>query len=366
MKRFQVIGLAVCVTALLVAGCEEQKAEKAPVIRPVRAIQVSDATGLTKRWFPGRAKATQELDLSFRVSGPLIKRHVNVGSEVKKGAVIAQIDTATFRAEADQAKASLARAKANYKNAAVQLKRQRVLTEKGHQSEAALDRHIALESESKATVAAREAALKRTRLNLAYTTLKAPFAGVIVKTYAENFQDVRPKQPIVRLIDNSRIEMIVDIPENFISLAPSVKEAIVVFDAFPDIEVAATVKEIGTEASETTRTFPVTLIMDQPKNAKILPGMAGKATGKDGAAAAQMAESAVVVPETAIFTKENPQNTYVWVVNDNKTVATRPIKTGELTDHGIQVQDGVKPGEWIVTAGVNYLREGQQVRLLEE
>jgi len=327
---------------------------------------VTDAGGLAKRWFPGRAKATQELDLSFRVSGPLIKRHVDVGTEVKKGAVVAQIDPATFRAEADQAKASLERAKANYKNAAVQLKRQRVLTEKGHQSEAALDRHIAKESESKANVAAREAALKRTRLNLAYTTLKAPFAGVIVKTYVENFQDVRPKQPIVRLVDNSRIEMIVDIPENFISLAPSVKEAIVVFDAFPDIEITAKVKEIGTEASETTRTFPVTLIMDQPENAKVLPGMAGKATGKGDAVEAQVAETAVVAPETAIFTKDDPQNTFVWVVADNKTVSTRPVTTGELTDHDIQVQDGVTPGEWIVTAGVNYLREGQQVRLLEQ
>jgi len=54
------------------------------------------------------------------------------------------------------------------------------------------------------------------------------------------------------------------------------------------------------------------------------------------------------------------------VVAENRTVSTRPVTTGELTDHGIQVQDGVKPGEWIVTAGVNYLREGQQVRLLEQ
>ena len=91
----------------------------------------------------------------------------------------------------------------------------------------------------------------------------------------ENFEDVQNKQAILRLLDDSKIEMIIDIPEHLIINAAYVKDAFVVFDAFPGREIAATIKEIGTEASSTTRTYPVTLIMDQPEDIRILPGMTG-------------------------------------------------------------------------------------------
>ena len=54
----------------------------------------------------------------------------------------------------------------------------------------------------------------------------------------------------------------------------------VVFDTYPDLNIPAEIKEIGTEASATTRTYPITLIMDQPEDVQVLPGMAGKASGE--------------------------------------------------------------------------------------
>ena len=53
-------------------------------------------------------------------------------------------------------------------------------------------------------------------------------------------------------------------------------------DTYPDKEIAATIKEIGKEASKTTRTYPVTLLMDQPEGFKVLPGMAGRTVGAEG------------------------------------------------------------------------------------
>jgi len=92
--------------ALLLVACTEDVAQQAQeVIRPVRAIKVADASTFQERWFSGTAKGTQEIDLSFRVSGPLISRNVDVGSKVKEGDLIAQIDPATFRADLDEAKA---------------------------------------------------------------------------------------------------------------------------------------------------------------------------------------------------------------------------------------------------------------------
>jgi len=358
--------LASVIALGVLGGCQEKKVDAEPVVRPVRAIKVADSSNFNRRTFSGRARGTQEVDLAFRISGPLIQRQADVGTEVKKGTILAQIDPATFKADVDRAKANVLKADAASKNAQEQLKRKKFLVKKGHESVATLDRYLAAERESRATLTAQKATLKRKQLDLKYTTLRAPFSGIVVKTYVDNFQGVREKQPIVRLVDNSRIEMVVDLPENLISQVHTVKKVDVVFDAFPDNQVAATIKEVGTEASETTRTYPVTLIMDQPSGAKILPGMAGKAS-KAADANGTLQVTKIIVPETAILTKDDPSKTYVWVIDDGaKTVSTREVKTGALDSLGVVLNDGLKPGEWIVTAGVNYLRDGQKVRILEQ
>ena len=85
-------------------------------------------------------------------------------------------------------------------------------------------------------------------------------------TYVENFQNVLQKQPVLRLVSTAKIEMWVDVPEHLISLVDKVTEVTVRFDAFPDVELRAAIKEVGQEASFKTRTFPVKVVMDQPQN----------------------------------------------------------------------------------------------------
>jgi RND family efflux transporter MFP subunit len=164
--------------------------------------------------------------------------------------------------------------------------------------------------------------------------------------------------------------MIVNIPEDLMYQADYLKAAgkalIVRFDTFPDREIEAEIKEIGKEASKTTRTYPVTLIMDQPENIKVLPGMAGKAT-RAVAVSEMQDQPGIVIPETAVFSSDDSDTTYVWVLDEQtKTVSKREVKAGELLDTGIAITDGLKPGEWIATAGVHYLQEGQQVSILSE
>jgi RND family efflux transporter MFP subunit len=185
-----------------------------------------------------------------------------------------------------------------------------------------------------------------------------------VATYVENFEQVLGKQQILRVLDDSRIEMIVDVPEQLISMAPYVEGITCTFDPFPGRDVPAEVKEIGTEASETTRTYPVTLIMDQPQGFKILPGMTGRARGRARAPDAD-ASDGLEVPVSAVASADG-RTGHVWVIDEaTGTVARRPVTVVELTAAGIRVQ-GVEPGEWVATAGVHYLTEGQEVRILTE
>ncbi len=358
---------ATLLSVVVLSGCGDSDApEEAEIIRPVRVVEISSASSLAQRWFPGRAKATREVTLAFSVSGTLVSRRVDVGDETEAGDVIAHLDPAPFQREVERLSAERNKAKAKLKNASAQTQRQQKLFEGGWVAEARLDTFVAEEQSAKADVGAVTAALERAKLDLGYTNLDAPFAGRIVATYAENFEEVNAKQPIVRLLDTSRIEMIVDIPENLISFAPHLQNVSVSYDPFPDLEIPAQVKEIGTEANETTRTYPVTLIMDQPQNARILPGMAGKATGQavlpGDAPAAQ-----ITIPVSAIFTPSDGDTDFVWVVDrEIMTVSRRAVVLGTPTAQGLVVSEGLSSGDLVVSAGVHSLKEGQKVKLIDQ
>ncbi|MDH3579009.1 MAG: efflux RND transporter periplasmic adaptor subunit [Hyphomicrobiales bacterium] len=358
--------LPLIVALAVLPACDDQKQNQteALVIRPVKALKVSDASAFQKRTLSGRAKATREVELSFRVPGNLLELPVNVGDKVDEGGLIARLDPATYQAEVDRVSADLQRAQASFKNAKLQFERQTTLFEKGHVAKAAVDSYEARQSQAKADVASRQAALNKAQLDHRYTSLRAPFNGVIVAKYVENFEDVRAKQRVARLLDPSQVEMVVNIPENLISLASTVLEAEVVFDAFPETKITATIKEIGTEASQSTRTYPVTLIMDQPEGVEIMAGMAGKASAKK--VVRDDREQAVIVPPAALFSPGEGKSA-VWLIDESSmTVAQRDVQPGELTSTGIRVKSGLKAGEWVVTAGVNSLKEGQKVRILEQ
>ncbi len=366
IKWFQIL-----ILLLSLMGCQEEIPPK-DITRMVRAVKVSDPAEFTKRWFPGRAKATQEVDLSFRVAGPLVERPVNVGDTMSRDQLMARIDPRDFevdlrkvQGQLERSKAELQRAEADYERV-IRIQKQ----DPGAVSQAMIDRNYQLVASTKAEIRSLQAAVASARDRLSYTFLEAPFKGIVTDTYVENFQDVKARQPIVRLIDHSQIEMIISIPEDLIHFADYLQAAgkvfIVRFDPFADLEIEAEIKEIGKEASRTTRTYPVTLIMDQPEDIKILPGMAGKA--KRGIAVPDMkGQSDIIIPETALFSPGDSDTSYVWVIDDQaKTVSKRKATTGALLDRGVTITDGLKPGEWIATAGVHYLKEGQPVRIMAQ
>ncbi len=355
---------AVLIPASLVMGCDQQETAQEEPVRPVRAMKVADFAGLTERSFPGRAAATQEVDLAFRVSGPLVALPVNVGDQVEEGALIARIDPRDFEVAVRGAEASLERSRANEERARAEYDRVLNIRQEdpGAVSEVMVDRAREAEDVAKAEVAGAEAAVDAATDALRDTDLHAPFSGTIVALYVENFENVRERQLIARLLDKTRIEFDIDIPEGLISMVPYAQDIRVRFDAFPDVEVPAEVKEIGTEASETTRTYPVTLIMDQPEGAWILPGMVGTATGS-APPPSEGQQLNIVVPVTAVFASKQNNESSVWVIDESSnTVNRRTVQIGDLRSGGYVINAGLEPGEIIATAGAHYLSEGQKVR----
>jgi RND family efflux transporter MFP subunit len=333
----------------------------------VPAIRVADAGEFSTTPFPGRARAGQEVNLSFRVSGPLLEFPVNVGDQVKAGQLLVQMDPqdyisalGTVTGQLNSAKAAAKRAEADFGRINNVFKE-----DPGATSQTALDLARAGRDTSRATVNSLTSAVKTAQAQLDYTSLQAPFAGVVVATYVENFETVVAKQPILRLLDPSSIEFVVSVPENLIGYAPLVDSVVVTFDALPGVEVPAKIKEIGREASQATRTYPVTLVMNQPDGKQILAGMAGSA-----AVSARLPDAAALtgieIPAPAVFSGEDPSKSYVWVIDEaSKTLQRREVTVGRLSNTGILIQSGLAVGDWVVVRGANSVSEGQQVRIAD-
>ena len=418
MTSVKACGACACIcAAILAAGCGT--AAPAPeVVRPVRAVKVGDLKAISGREFPGRARAVDEVELSFRVAGPLVSLPVDVGTEVKKGDVVASIDPRDYQAAWDSAQANLARAQANllamergarpeeierlksavaqaeasYQQALAEFERNAELLPEGAVSRTDYDISLARRDRTqeeiksaqeelnmglrgarpedldakRAEIKALEAAVANAKNQLDYTVLTAPFDGTVSARYVNNFQTVQAKEPIVRLLDITKIEVTFQLAENLISLVPQVTQVACRFDAFPGRDFPGKITKIGSEASQTTRTYPVTVQIEQPEDVLILPGMAATVRNQPEESADTTIRD-ILVPPSAVLAGEAGGPTYVWVVDEgSQKVSRRQVTTGELTPAGIAVTEGLTLGEWVVTAGVNLLHEGQAVKIRQE
>lgn len=367
MKKF---ATTICIGLLLttLVGCKEEVAtQEKEIVRPIRSFVVEAPEVLEKGFITGKARAAQSVDLSFRVSGTLIERPVQVGDVLAKGDLVAKIDPSDYKAEErralgglEQAQAALIRAEGDYR------REMNIFTQdQGATSEAAVERKAEALSRAKANVRSAKGAYTSVANQLAYTSLKTPFAGKVVSTYVENFETVQAKQNIVRLLDNSRIKFDVDVPEQSISSVQYVKDVFVNFDAFPDVDFPASVSEIATEASSTTRTYRVTLIMEQSKDIEILAGMAGRAGFSLDNSADQKLQH-LTIPNSAVFSPNLGEESFVWLINsENMTVSKKGVNVGRVSEFGTEIVKGLEPGDVVASAGVHFLTEGLQVRLLK-
>lgn len=347
------------------SGCgREAVEEEAPPVRPVKTMVVGGAAA-AGRSFPGRVEAANQVDLSFRVGGPLVELPINEGDLVRRGQLLARIDPRDFLLRINAAQAEFDKADADYR-------RFSALYEKDAASKAQLDQALAARDVA-------QAALDDAQAKLKDASLRAPFDGRIGERFVENFEDVRQKQPILSLVDIRRLKVIVDVPQSMISSRARLSEAEAMtaaernigttaasFDAAPDQSFPLELSEVAAQADPRTQTYRVTFLMDQPSAILVLPGMTATVSGsveRVGAAREQQ----LLVPAAAVFA-DAAGNSHVWVVDSgSNTVHRRPVTTGELSgSEEIRIVEGLKIGETIAISAVSRLTEGMQVRPVDE
>ena len=351
----------------LAAGCAEPPVPSTAEIRPVRYARAFLAGNERARTFAGVAQAALEQDLAFRVAGTVTAVEVDVGSRVRRGQVLAQLDSGDLELQRQQAEAGVAQAHAQARNARAAYERVVALYESGIASMSDLDAARAAYDSANASEKSAATALRLAEQQVAYTRLAAPGDGSVTRVAVDINEAVRAGQPVIVVIDaRGSPEVQVMVPEAFIGGLRAGRPARVVFGAVPDRIFEATVTEVGTAAAGAAG-FPALVRLDAAADAAaVRPGMAAEVTfAVEGSSEA----SGVMVPPEAVG--QDRKGRFVFVLAsaapDAGNIATaerRSVRTGALTPEGLEVLDGVNDGEYVATAGLATLASGQRVRLL--
>jgi len=347
------ICLGLALWGLLMSGCSEEPPPAPPAVQPVKILTVAaDGFGATRE-FPGTISAAQTADVAFEVSGKIIEFPVGEGQQVEKGDVLARLDPRDFQADVDAVTAA-------EKAAQAEAERTRALFEADVAPLQQLD------------VAERNYDMMKARSVKAHkaledSVLRAAFTGEVARKLVDDFANVRAKDPILILQDNSHLEIVIDIAEaDYASMRPGLGNAErtararprVIAGAIPDREFPARISELAKVADPTTRTYAMTLIFDNPPDVNILPGMTAKVRA-GGAGTGGL--GAIWIPAHAART-DDTGDAFVWVVDpESMTVRRTAITLGDLSGSLVKVSNGLEGGEQIATSGVHHLREGMQV-----
>lgn len=355
MKRF--IPVLLLISLLALQACNDSPAEPEPVVRPVKTV-VAEAVNRGRMWtFAGTAEDALATDLSFRVPGKIIHFPGDqVGRKFAEGEVIAKLDPADYRLQLRQAEANMEQVRARYTRAKADMKRNLELYERKVISRGELDQVEAEFKSYEAQLAASVEQFDIARKQLGYTVLEAPFDGWIGRVETRIHTNVSTGQPVVSFNAGRQMKMHIAVPDRLIDEVGEGDEVEVRFDALPGRTMRGKVMEISVDSTAGSA-YPVKVYLDNESRA-VRSGMTGHVTfmahSGDGAS--------YFLPPVAVSSRTDGTRV-VWVVDpQTSTVSSRTVKVGPLTSLGIEIEDGIKAGEVIVTHGVHHLKDGQKVR----
>ena len=347
---------------VLITACSEPPPPVAEeVSRPAKLYTVGAAGGDLFRSFPGEVRATDVAELAFRVAGELTEFPATRGKKVSQGELLARLDSSDFEAARDQAQAQYDLAKAQFDRVAELVERQLI-------SQADYDQRLAL-------MKVRKSDLTRARNNVDYTSIYAPFDGVIARRLSENYESVAAGQVVMILQTGKMIDVTVDVPESIVAhierteINAEPDPVKVRFDSIGDQTYDALYKEHEAQADPATLTYKVTVSLPNPEGINVLPGMSATVIANIGKLFDNQSQG-MVVPIEAVFSAEeealNAEDKYVWVVDpDTMRAARKAVQVGQLSGASIAILNGLNEGDVIISAGVNSVQEGMLLRAME-
>ena len=334
----------------------------------VSTMTVEPKTVLAPYSYTGQTAGSREVEVRARVRGILVSRNFTEGSVVKKGQSLYTIDRAPFEAALARAEADLAGAKARFaqarRNAArlVPLRAQNAVSQKEY------DDAVSAETIGEADVKAAEARLLEARLDLEYTRVEAPIAGIAGRSLpSEGTLVSGPEVLLTRITQVDPIWVNFGIPDadrlRMRSEADAGRLVLPKGERF-DVRIALADGQVygrtghlafaDVRVSGQTGTSDARAVLPNPEG-RLHPGQFVRVT-LSGATRQQ----AVLVPQRAVL--EGPQGKFVYVVDEKSTAQPRPVELGEWVGSDWIVTGGLKTGDRVVIDGVMKIGPGAPVQ----
>jgi RND family efflux transporter MFP subunit len=322
-------------TLLALAACGGE-----PAPGPAAASAPALATGViqpvavpTERLLDGSVEAVDEATISAQTAGRVAEILYDVNDRVPAGAVILRLQGTEQRASLQQAEAALREAQAREAEAGSRYGRIRDMYRRKVVAKAQYDQALAERDSTVARRAAAEAALTTAREGVAYTEIRAPYAGIVTARLVSVGESVTPGTPLMRGFSTEKLRVTVDVPQSLVSQVRGPARAVVYVDGR---RIEASAVTVFPEADAATNTFR-TRVELPPATAGLYPGMfvkVGFVTGES---------PRLLVPQTAVIHRS--EVTAVYVVAADGRIAMRQVRLGAAFGDRIEVLAGIAPGE---------------------
>jgi membrane fusion protein, multidrug efflux system len=295
-----------------------------------------------------------------QITGPLIKVAFTEGQTVKAGDLLVQIDPRPFQASLDQALAALQRDQALLANAKVDAERYKTLLAQNSVSDQTYRTQVSTVAQDDAVVASDQAAVETAKLNLSYSRITSPVAGLVGLRQVDvgNLMTANSTE-IVVVTQMQPMSVLFTVPEDSLSnilqrLRGGQKLDVDAFDRSVTNKIASgTLANADNQIDTTTGTLKLRALFDNSRfelfpnqfvNVRLL---------------LDMLRNQIVVPGAAM--QQGSQGSYVYVVNSNSTVSMRSVNVGPSSADLISITKGLQPGETVVVDGADQLRDGAHV-----
>lgn len=338
--------MALMVLPVMLASCGDS-ARKTDAAAPVHNVFVTDViplSGSFSKTFTGIAEEGRTIDLGFKTAGQIETINVREGEYVRPGQLLATLDSKDYALMVKQLQVQ-------YDQVAGDFKRLEYLHERDNVSDSEFEK-------ARAGLQQLGVQLELNRNKLEYTRLYAPVAGYVTKINFEKSEMVNAGTPVFEIMDDADIEVLVDLPAADFSRRKH-------FSTFTAVDTDSALIPLTllsiTPKADNNQLYLMRLALPKSHRGNIT---AGRTLSVTVASAGDTDEAPTyAVPLRSVFNTGG--RAAVWVLGPDSTISLRPVTVGHPTDGNAVVTSGLDGTETIVRAGVNALRDGEKVRVID-
>ncbi|SOC47029.1 RND family efflux transporter MFP subunit [Rhizobium subbaraonis] len=350
MKPLRILGIGLACAHL--AACDDKTEAASPPPQQVRVIPATSAQYQRSAEITGEVKARIQTELSFRVSGRVIERQVDVGAHVRAGEVLARLNDTEQQADVWGARAALESARAVVQQKTLAFQRSRALVQSQVISQETFDEARKELTRAEASLDAAEAALATAEDALSFTELKAEADGIITARSLEVGQVMSAAQPAFTLAHDGPRDAVFDVFEAFFLDGPPLANVEVAPVGDRTLGVNARIREVSPVIDTKAGTIRVKVELNADAHWPLGTPVVGKLQSAP--------HEGIVLPYNAIASAGG--DPAVWLVKtENGSVSLRKVSVDRYRKGDFVVTGGIAPNDLIVTEGGKFLKEGQTV-----